>query len=174
MSQDKNAMFDIASDLTQAGVSGTGFGAGATGAYTSPSNTGGSYDCAAAGVPSAVGPSGTIGGPLLHDYGRGRRLRLYSQIVLAVTSAGAATLQEDFICADTPDLVTNQQSLLNTGAVGKAALVAGYRFRWSDTPGVIPRRYIGLLYTIGAATITAGKVTSGLMLDVDDHADVLG
>lgn len=175
MSQDKFCMFDIASDLTQAGASGVGFNAGGVGAYTSPGNTGGSYDTGAVGVPNAVGPSGgTIGGPLMHDFGRGRRLKLYAQIVTTVTSAGAATLQLDFICGDEATLVTNQTSLLNTGAIALANLVAGYRFRFGSTPGVIPRRFIGLLYTIGTATITAGKVTAGLMLDVDDHADVLG
>ena len=172
--QDKFAMFDIAADLTLAGVSGTGFGGGLVGAYTS---IGGSYDTYAVGVPNAIGPSGaagTIGGPRLHDLGRGQRLKLYSQIVVAVTSAGAATLQEDFICADEVTLVTNQTSLMNTGAIGKAVMVVGYRFRWGSTPGVVPRRFVGMLYTIGGATITAGKVTSGLMLDVDDNADVLG
>jgi hypothetical protein len=175
--QDKFATFDIAVDLTTAGVSGTGFNAGAVGAYTSINgpNGGGSYDTYATGVPNAVGPSlGTIGGPLLHDLGRGIRLKFYSQIVLAVTSAGAATLEVDFICADTQDLVTNQTVLIQSPAIAKTALVAGYRYRHGTTPGVVPRRFVGALYTIGGATITAGKITSGLMLDVDDHADVLG
>lgn len=175
MSQDKFAMFDIASDFTQAGASGVGFNSGGIGAYTSPGNTGGSYDTGAAGVPTAVGPSGgTIGGPLMHDIGRGVRLKLFVQIVVAVTSAGAAGVEADFICGDEATLVTNQTILLQSPSIAKATLVVGYRFRHGSTPGVVPRRFVGMLYTIATNTLTAGKVTAGLMLDVDDHADVLG
>ena len=169
--QDSFSMFDKNVSLLTAGASGTGFNAGGIGAYTC---IGGSYDTSPVGVPNAVGPGGQIGGPLLHDYGRGRRLKLDVRITVAVTSAGAATLSADFICADTADLVTNQTNLLQSGAIAKAALVAGYRFRHSHTPGVIPRRFIGMLYTIGAAALTAGSISSGLMADVDDRADVLG
>lgn len=172
--QDKFCMFDIASDFTQAGASGTGFASGVVGAYTSPGNTGGSYDTAAVGSPAAIGPQGAIGGPLLHDLGRGIRLKLYVQIVTAVTSAGAASVSADFICADDATLVTNQTNLLQSGGIAKATLVVGYRFRHGHTPGVVPRRFVGMLYTIITNTLTAGKVTAGLMLDVDDHADVLG
>lgn len=175
--QDSFCMFDKNVSLLTAGASGTGFNAGAAGAYT---NIGGSYDTGVAGVPAAVGPTvlgaggGTIGGPLIHDIGRGIRLKYYAQITAAVTSAGAATLQVDFICADTQDLVTNQTMLLSSGPIAKAALVTGYRFRHGSTPGVVPRRFIGSLYTIAVAALTAGFISSGLMLDVDDHADVLG
>lgn len=182
MSQDKNAMFDIAADLTsgvgaQSAING-GFKAGVVGSYAG-TNT---YDCAVAGTPNAVGPSGgTIGGPLLHDYGRGRRLLVYAQIVLAVTSAGAATLECDIVSDTNVDLgsggydpIVPASVLVRSAAIPKAALVAGYRFRHGSTPGLIPNRYLGVMWIIGGATITAGKVTSGLMLDVDDHADVLG
>lgn len=174
--QDKFCMFDIAADLTLAGASGTGFAAGVVGTY---SCIGGSYDTGPTGVPAAIGPSfagaggGTIGGPLIHDLGRGIRLKFYAQIVLAVTSAGAATLEVDFICSAAQDL-SAPTTLLQTPAIGKAALVVGYRFRHGSTPGVVPQRFVGSQYVIGGATITAGKITSGLMFDVDDHADVLG
>lgn len=162
---DAYAMFDNKADLTTAQ-----FGSGAAGTYTSTS----SYDTAAAGVPAAVGPSGgTIGGPLLHDFGRGRRLNFYAQITTAVTSAGAATLEVDFISSAAAAL-SAATTLLLTPAIAKATLVAGYRFRHGTTPGVIAQRYVGAQYVIGTATITAGNISSGLMTDPDDHADVLG
>jgi len=180
--QDKFAMFDIASSLIQAGASGTGFGGGVAGAYTSPGGTGGSYDTGAplpasntsgTGIPNAVGPTGTIGGPLLHDLGRGRRLLLYVQVVALVTP-GTATLEADFICADSADLTVNQTILLRSNAVLVSTMVnnPGYRFPHGSTPGIVPRRFVGMLYTIGVSTITAGSVSAGLMLDVDDHAGV--
>ena len=175
--QDKYAMFDIASDLTLAGASGVGFGGGAAGAYI---NLNGSYDTYATGAPNPLGPTGPIGGPLLHDLGRGVRLKFYAQVVLAVLSAGAATLECDFISGAgtgggaVGDLTSAPTVLLQTPAIAKASLVQGYRFRHGATPGVVPQRYVGAQWVIGGATVTQGKVTSGLMLDVDDHADVLG
>lgn len=163
--QDKFAMFDIAGDLTAAA-----FGNGAAGSYVSSE----SYDTAAAGVPNAVGPIGTIGGPLMHDLGRGLRLKFYAQIVTAVTSAGSATLEVDFVCADDAALATNLTTLLQSPAIAKATLLKGYRFRHGSTPGVVPREFVGAQYVIATATLTAGKITTGLMLDEDDNADVLG
>ncbi len=151
-------------------LTGAQFGAGAIGTTTSTK----SYDTLATGTPAAVGPGGPIGGPLIHDLGRGLRLKFYAQITTAVTSAGAATVQVNFACADDAALVTNIQALLVSEAVAKAALVAGYRYRHGSTPGVVPRRFVGAQIVIAAAALTAGAYCSGLMLDVDDHADVLG
>ena len=165
--QDSFATFD-----TQAtGVlTGAQFGAGAAGSYTSTK----SYDTGATGVPNAVGPGGTIGGPLIHDLGRGIRLKFDARIHVAVTSAGAATVGVTFVCADDAALATNLTTLLDSGAIGKATLVVGYRYRHGHTPGVVPRRFVGAGVVIGTATLTAGTYSSGLMLDQEDHADVLG
>lgn len=166
--QDSFAMFDIALDLTT-------LAAGVVGTYPSSK----SYDTAAAGAPLAAvswgaAGGGAIGGALLHDFGRGFRLKFEVQIVLAVTSAGAATLEADFISDTNQNLATAVTTLLKSAAIGKAVLVPGYRFPFSNTPGKIPQQFIGAQYVIGGATITAGKVTSGLNLDTDDHADVFG
>ena len=151
-------------------LTGAQFGAGAVGTYTSTM----SYDTAAAGAPAAVGPGGAIGGPLLHDIGRGVRVKFDARITVAVTSAGAATLQVNFACADTADLVTNVQALLASEVVAKATLVIGYRFRHGHTPGIVPRRFVGAQLVIGTAALTAGTYSSGLMLDQEDHADIFG
>jgi len=149
----------------------TYFGTGAANTYPSPS----SYDTAATGVPAAVGPGGTIGGPLLHDIGRGMpKLRFFNQITVAVTSAGAATVEVDFIDADDGALSVNVTTLLQSPAIAKANLVIGYRYRHGSVPGVTGRRYWGAQVVIGTATITAGALYSALVLDVDDHADLLG
>lgn len=166
--QDKFSQFDIALDLTT-------LAAGVVGSYPSTN----SYDTASAGVPAAsvsfgASGGGTIGGALLHDFGRGLRLKFEVQIVLAVTSAGAATLEADFVSDSNQNLATALTTLLRSAAIGKAVLVPGYRFPFSNTAGKVPQQFIGAQYVIGGATITAGKVTSGLNLDTDDHADVFG
>lgn len=169
--QDSFAMFD-----TQASgvLTGAQFGAGAAAAYTSTK----SYDTGAAGVPGAsisfgASGGGPIGGPLIHDLGRGHRLRFDARIHAAVTSAGAATVAVQFVSSANADLSANTV-LLDSGAIGKATLVVGYRFRHASVPGVVPGRYVGAGVVIGTAALTAGTYSSGLMLDQEDHADVLG
>lgn len=167
--QDAFAMFDIAGDLPT--ISGAG-----TGTFYSTS----SYDSYAAGSPLAAGPTGAIGGPLLHDLGRGRRLLFYAQIVTTyLAAAGASTMRVDYV-ADDDSAGTNRQVLLSSLAIGKANLTAGYRFDHGSTPGKIynsagaPARCSYASYVIATNPPTAGKITSGLMLDVDDHHDLLG
>src|SRR4051812_14005301 len=63
-----------------------------------------SYDTAAAGVPNAAtafpgSGGGAIGGTLLHDIGRGRKVRLWQQVLTTLVGA-TATLAVDFITAD--------------------------------------------------------------------------
>lgn len=168
--QDSYAQFDINADLTTAA-----FGAGVVGSYPSLK----SYDTFAAGVPAAAvswgsAGGGTIGGPLLHDFGRGLRLKFEVQITLAVTSAGAALVEADFVSDSNQNLATALTVLLRSAAIGKAALVQGYRFAHSYTAGKVPQQFIGAQYVISGATVTQGKITSGLNLDTDDHADVFG
>lgn len=172
---DAFATFDTGNTVGGAAATGvlTGaqFGAGVIGSYTSTK----SYDTGAVGVPAAVGPSGgTIGGPLLHDLGRGVRLRFDVRITAAVTSAGAATVGVTFVCADDAALATNLTTLLDSGAIPKATLVVGYRFRHGHTPGIIPRRFVGAGVVIGAANLTAGTYAAALTLDQEDHADIFG
>ena len=156
-------------------LTGAQFGAGAAGTYTSTK----SYDTLATGVPAAVGPTfagsggGTIGGPLIHDLGRGIRLKFDARITVAVTSAGAATVQVNFLNSVNADLSAGV-ALLSSEVVPKATLVVGYRFRHGHTPGVVPSRYVGAQVVIGTATLTAGAYSAALMLDQEDHADVLG
>lgn len=164
--QDAFAMFDTPA---QGVLTGAQFAAGVVGTYTSTK----SYDTGAAGVPAAVGPGGTIGGPLIHDLGRGIRLKFDARIHVAVTSAGAATVQVNFLNSANADLSAGVAQIFSE-VVPKATLVVGYRFRHGHTPGVVPSRYVGAQVVIGTATVTAGTYSSGLMLDQEDHADVLG
>lgn len=155
------------------------FGAGAIGSYTSNfsyDTAGGAtaVDVRGAGTLTAIGPGGAIGGPLLHDFGRGRRLNFNAQITTAVTSAGAAAVQVNFVSADDGPLATNLTVLLQSAAIGKAALLPGYRFRHGSTPGVISQRFVGAQVIISVAALTSGAYSADMTTDTDDHADVLG
>lgn len=177
--QDKSVMFGIAEDLTDA----TQHNSGNTGT-TYLTNW---YDTAAQGSPKPAGPGGTIGGPLLHDIGRGgNRLKVDAQIVTAVTSGGAATVELDLVSAPDNAGAVNTGSatiLLKSDAVAKATLVVGYRYRFSTiareagaqtTSAATYPRYLGMSVVIGSNQLTAGAVTAGMQLDVEDHADIFG
>jgi hypothetical protein len=139
-----------------------------------------SYDTYPAGVPAAVGLSpgggGAIGGPLLHDIGRGRPVHLLSQVNTTFTSGGAPTLIARVVVADNGPLTTNLTPLLQTPdtVIPLATLVAGYRFPFKTLPGKVPRQFVGMQYTVAVAVYTGGTITSALVLGADDHADILG
>jgi hypothetical protein len=98
-----------------------------------------------------------------HDFGRSRRAKLLVQVDQTFTSGGAGTLKVDVIMSDNADL-SSPTILESSQAIALATLVAGYQFRLGLPIG-ITKRYLGLQYTIGTATMTAGTVTAGLVLD---------
>lgn len=105
------------------------------------------------------------GGSPLADPGRSP-VGLLAQVTTAFTSAGAATVQLQVVMADDAALTSNLVVLASTDAIPKATLVAGYKFRIASLPLGITKRYLGVQYVIGTATTTAGKITSGLVVDV--------
>lgn len=136
-----------------------------------------SYDCLAAGTAPAIAMGGGIGGPVLHDIGRGRPIRLLVQINATATSGGAATLIARFVAADNGALTSNLTTLIQSPdtVIPLATLVAGYRFPFKTLPGKIPKQFIGMQYSVGTAIYTGGTITAGMMMvGADDHADILG
>lgn len=137
------------------------------------------YDTYAAGVPPA-GLVGAIGGPLLHDLGRGRRLLLNTQMNTTYLAAGgASTMQVNFVGDDDAN-GTNRNVIVQSAVYAKATLVVGFRWPWGSTPGRIynsiglPARYVYMQYIIATFACTTGKVSSWLSLDIDDHAEIFG
>lgn len=163
---DAFAIFADKDDLT-----GAQYGNGVVGSVPATH----SYDTFAAGTPAAAGPGGTIGGPLLHDIGRGdMKLYYYNQIETAVTSLGGATVEIDFVCADDEALTVNLTVVERSDAIAKATLVIGFRYPFGTIPKKVPRRFIGTQVVIGTANLTAGGLTSALVTDMEDHAAVFG
>jgi hypothetical protein len=115
---------------------------------------------------------GPIGGPVIHDIGRGRRIPIFAQITATVLTTASITC--DLITADDFTMTTNKTVILSTGAVAVAKLVTGYRFRLGVVPKGISQAFLGMQLTATTAAPTAGKFTGALRLDDNDHADILG
>lgn len=98
-----------------------------------------------------------IGNTITRDWGRSD-LELLCQVVVAVLSAGAATIEVDVITSASADLST-PTIVCSSQVIAKATLVVGYKFRLF-IPFGLTQRYLGLQYTIGTATTTAGKITA--------------
>lgn len=109
-----------------------------------------------------VGADGEGRSPI-YDPGRGQDIALVVQVTETFASAGAATVTAELVMADDEALTSNLTVLRSSGAIDKALLTAGYQFRIG---GVIPvgisQRYLGMRYTIGVATTTAGRVSAWL------------
>lgn len=100
------------------------------------------------------------------DVGAGQDLYLAIGITTAVTSAGAATLQFDFVTATDSALTAGVVQLFATAAIAKASLVAGYLFGIFVLPrGNTYKRYCGVRQIVGVADLTAGKAYAALTLD---------
>ncbi len=101
------------------------------------------------------------------DIGMGQPLYWVIQVTTAVTSGGSATcnfkLASDAAAAIATD--GSETTHVETGAIAKADLVAGYR-------KVIPlpmsgafEQYVGVILTTATASLTAGAIDSFLTID---------
>lgn len=98
------------------------------------------------------------------DIGTGEETYLTVLVNEAVTSAGAATVEIKYVQSDNADL-SAADVLATSGAIGKATLIAGYKAYQIKIPANT-KRYVGVIYTVGTAVLTAGKFTAFLSKDV--------
>lgn len=114
-----------------------------------------------------LGATGTNhnGETVLSDPGRGD-VEVEIQVTEQFTAAGAGTLNVDLVMADDAALTVNKTVIRSSGAIGKATLAPGYRFRIAGKlPPGVSRQYLGLEFTVATGPMTAGKVVSGIVLD---------
>jgi hypothetical protein len=99
-----------------------------------------------------------------------RRLRLHILTQTAVTSDGAATVQFKLETDDNASF-SSATTLWDSGAIGKATLVQGYRP--TGQAGLpLPsgcERYLRVTYTIATAALTAGKFDAYLADGADTN-----
>lgn len=139
MMLDKQTTFSDQQDLAQA-----------AGTYLSTN----AYDQGAAALD-------TLGNTITKDKGRIRELELLVQVTETFTSGGAGTLQVNLI-TDDAEALGSPTIIQSSPAIALATLKAGYQFRLA-LPAGLAERYIGCQYVVGTATMTAGKVTAGLI-----------
>lgn len=121
-----------------------------------------------------VGAAGTMprrfnaGAAAPRDVGKGKPVQVLVEVTEEFDSAGDdTTLKVELVTADDEALGTNLVVISVSAAIAQAVLLKGYQFM---VPGVIPPgtgadRFIGLRYTTGTSTATAGKVNAGLVFD---------
>ena len=95
------------------------------------------------------------------DYGERGTLWLVCKVVETFTSGGSATLAVAFQDSADNSSFAAVANAPSKAATAVASLVAGYELlRFKLPPGV--RQYSKLVYTIGTAVMTAGKVSAYL------------
>lgn len=102
------------------------------------------------------------------DMGTDRELgaadvEVYGIVDEAATAAGAATVQVALETDDNSGFST-PTTLSQTAAIGKATLVAGYKFFRMKIPYGC-ERFLRLYYTVATGPLTAGKFTAGIVLN---------
>lgn len=95
------------------------------------------------------------------DIAKGEPVPIDIMITETFASGGAATLTIELQTDDDPAF-GSATTIWSSGALALAALVQGYRIPPLYLPEGITERYMRVLYTIGTATTTAGKVTAAL------------
>ena len=107
-------------------------------------------------------------GAVPQDFGHGKAMYWVVNISTAVTSGAGATVQfklmSDAAAAINPATGTVH---VDTGAIAKATLVAGYMRVYPMPLGVgnVYERYLGVTTTVGTAVLTAGAFNSFLTYD---------
>lgn len=127
------------------------------------------------GIASGIPSSASGGGARDMGIGDDSALKFIVQIGTTFTSGGAGTLSVAIQGA--PDNGSGAPGAYTTWwvspAYALATLNAGSRLLDMDFPrppdGVAIPRYVRLLYTVGGATMTAGTVTSYVVVDRDDQ-----
>ncbi|DBA35072.1 TPA_asm: hypothetical protein vir555_00046 [Caudoviricetes sp. vir555] len=102
--------------------------------------------------------------------GSGKPLKLFCQFTEGLDSAnGAATITIAIAGGDTDALGT---TLLTTGAINESTAIAGYKPPQINValPDDCPR-FIGGTYTIAGETSTKGKLTLGIVEDIQSNKD---
>lgn len=92
------------------------------------------------------------------DIGMSHPLHVAVTCTTTTTSAGAATVQFQLQCDDNTSF-SSAKTVIQTDAIPKATLVAGYQIYLPIPPG-LDERYFRLYYNVGTADLTAGKFSA--------------
>lgn len=127
------------------------------------------------GITSGIPTSANGGGARDIGIGDDPAMKLLVLVTTTFTSGGAGTLSVTIQGAvdNASGAPAAFSSWWASPAYALATLNAGSRLLDMDMPrppdGIAIPRYLRLLYTVGAATMTAGNVSSYIVLDRDDQ-----
>jgi len=117
-----------------------------------------------------------LGGNQPNDWGRGEPLEINISVLTTATAAGAATVNFEYIQADDTALTTNVETLVQTGPIPIAKLLAGVNvpLHLDRAAPYAPRRYVGVRYTIGTGPLTAGTFVASIVKNIQDIQNIYG
>ncbi len=99
------------------------------------------------------------------DIGNGEPVRVLVQVTQGF--AGLTRLKVA-LRTDEAESMGSAATLCETGNVAVADLVAGYRFHLDFIPHG-SKRWLDLFYTVEGSSATAGKITAGIVTDVQSN-----
>lgn len=118
-------------------------------------------------VTSSAGSTDVIDLSQARAIGDGEELEFFVNVDTAATAAGAATVTFQ-VQTDDNSAFSSPAILIQTDAIPKATLVAGYQIKISLPVGATPERYLRLYYSVATGPLTAGAFTAGLVLDAQN------
>lgn len=104
---------------------------------------------------------------LPENVGRGKPVPLLIQVTQDFAAAGAATLEVALQDSSSKDAATFAD-VVKTPAIALATLKAGYKIPLAFVP-YSTKKYIRLNYTVATGPMTAGKITAGIVADVQSN-----
>jgi hypothetical protein len=109
------------------------------------------------------------------ELGVGEEMYVVVLVPVALTSAGATTLQITLVSDSAATLVATPVVLYTGPVIPKATLVAGYRALCVKLPAGQPastlyQRFLGLIYTVTTGPFTGGSVYAFMVKDIQADA----
>lgn len=118
-------------------------------------------------VTSSAGSTDVIDLSQARAIGDGEELEFFVNVDTAATAAGAATVTFQ-VQTDDNSAFSSPTTVIQTDAIPKATLAAGYQIKISLPVGATPERYLRLYYSVATGPLTAGAFTAGLVLDAQN------
>lgn len=118
-------------------------------------------------VTASAGSTDVIDLSQARAIGDGEELEFFVNVDTAATAAGAATVTFQ-VQTDDNSAFSSPTTVIQTDAIPKATLVAGYQIKISLPVGATPERYLRLYYSVATGPLTAGAFTAGLVLDAQN------
>lgn len=104
------------------------------------------------------------GQAIVRDIGPGQRLQLFAKVTEAFATLTSLKVSLESSADDSTYVIH-----WITDAILLATLVIGYDIPLPGFPSRAVRRYTRLRYTVAGSNATAGKITAGIVLDLDTN-----